>query len=66
VNGPEHFREAERLLAGLKDRDLPAVVAEATAAVAQVHATLALAAAIVDGPAVPGPEDRDEWDGVLR
>jgi uncharacterized membrane protein len=31
-------------------------------AVAQVHATLALAAAVLDGPAVMRPEDRDEWD----
>ena len=29
---------------------------------AQVHAALALAAAVVDGPAVMRPEDRDEWD----
>jgi hypothetical protein len=28
----------------------------------QVHATLALAAVVVDGPAVMRPEDRDEWD----
>jgi hypothetical protein len=31
---------------------------------AQVHATLALAGAIVDGPAVMRPEDHDEWDRV--
>jgi hypothetical protein len=31
-------------------------------ALGQIHATLALAAAVVDGPAVMRPADRDEWD----
>lgn len=42
MNGPEHYREAERLLTGQKNLKIswPLVIAEA-----QVHATLALAAA---------------------
>lgn len=40
MTGPEHYREAERLLSRAIDRDGPDV-----AATAQVHATLALAAA---------------------
>lgn len=47
MNGPAHYREAERLLADVSDMDpgfqqinAPRVLAEA-----QVHATLALAAA---------------------
>lgn len=47
MNGPAHYREAERLLADVADMDpgfqqinAPRVLAEA-----QVHATLALAAA---------------------
>jgi hypothetical protein len=45
MNGPQHYVEAERLLANLTDLDAEEVQAEAT--VAQVHATLALAAAVV-------------------
>lgn len=57
MNGPEHYREAERLLAGAmkhrvdsagdwKDGDVEShKVADALVAEAQVHATLALAAA---------------------
>lgn len=58
MTGPEHYREAERLLARLADEDVMqdakdtgisadafAVVLSHTVAEAQVHATLALAAA---------------------
>ena len=66
VNGPEHWREADLILTsdpceygcphGGCQHEMRMI------ARAQVHATLALAAAVVDGPAVMRPEDRDEWD----
>jgi hypothetical protein len=62
MNGPWHYREAERLLAGLKDRDLPTEVAEATAAVAQAHAALANAAAVIAAANLKtDPAERHEW-----
>jgi hypothetical protein len=68
VTGPEHWREADLILVGNADpcsygcphTGCPHEMA--MLARAQVHATLALAAAVVDGPAVMRPEDRDEWD----
>jgi hypothetical protein len=62
MNGPEHYSKAED---HLTDAATLGDVPEATAwhqRQAQVHATLALAAAVVDGPAVMRPEERDEWD----
>lgn len=68
MTGPEHYREAERLLARAADSTTYDEAAGITAQ-AQVHATLALAAAT----AIPadvryyGPDstaDR-EWAGVL-
>lgn len=62
MTGPEHYREAERLLEpGEHDWNEPELVAR-DIAIAQVHATLAVAAAVADGPAVMRPEDRHEWD----
>ena len=55
MTGPEHYREAEWLLGRMTERDLPDV-----AAVAQVHATLALAAATAD------PWNETDWKPVLR
>ncbi len=43
MTGEDHYREAERILASTKDRDLPAEVIAATAAVVQAHAALAVA-----------------------
>ena len=61
MNGPEHYRQAEELLAGVAGLvedtagSIKAVMAEA-----QVHATLALAAATADvAPA-------DIWAEVIR
>lgn len=60
--GPDHYREAERLLAGLADVELnsprePVIIAEA-----QVHATLALAAATALARWDQLPEaDADGW-----
>ena len=46
MTGPEHYREAELLLAQITDRgEMPTEVVTATCQAAQVHATLALAAA---------------------
>ena len=63
MTGPEHYREAERLIRDADRVDGIIVMPNPqTLAAAQVHATLALAAAVVDGPAVMRPEDRDDWD----
>lgn len=43
MTGPEHYERAERLLAEVRELDLDDVAE--TIAIAQVHATLALAAA---------------------
>jgi hypothetical protein len=48
MTGPEHYREAEQVIAQVKNRDVTGDEVAAYAAVAQVHATLALAAATVD------------------
>ena len=46
MTGPQHYREAERLLSSPEERDRGDVPREASiVAEAQVHATLALAAA---------------------
>jgi hypothetical protein len=64
VTGPEHYAEAERLLgpAMTSSGSFTLPKAPDVIATAQVHATLALAAAMVDGPMIMRPEDRDEWD----
>jgi hypothetical protein len=72
MTGPDHYRAAEAALEFVHDnppsrREMPG--ARLTLQFAQVHATLALTAAVVDGPAVMRPEDRDDWDratGRLR
>jgi hypothetical protein len=48
VTGPEHYQQAENLIANVTDREVTAQVATSYAAVAQVHATLALAAATAE------------------
>jgi hypothetical protein len=73
MTGPEHYREAEWLLQGSTDvnkYDPPHRVVAADAspeviAVAQVHATLALAAATVSLPADLGADVTDDWQAVL-
>ena len=55
MNGPQHYTEAEELLASIEYKGTPEqVLAVATAA--QAHATLALVAAQVDAA------DLDLWD----
>jgi hypothetical protein len=66
VTGPEHWREADLIVTQDPcSYGCPHAGCEhemASLARAQVHATLALAAAVADGPAVMRPKDRDEWD----
>lgn len=45
VNGPDHYREAERLVELASSPHVPAAKREVWAQRAQVHATLSLAAA---------------------
>lgn len=68
MNGPGHYREAEKALGGvLKSADASDVDIAAVIAIAQVHATLALVAATTDAAAGGDPEhgfgllDREEW-----
>jgi hypothetical protein len=73
VNGPEHYREAERLLeqAEVDSRDPMRTYAEDAnlIAAAQAHATLALAAATAAAQATAYDGDEDSsrsrgWAGV--
>lgn len=61
MTGPEHYAEAQTILSQVKNRDLPAEVIMAHAQIAQVHATLALAAATAE-KRVHTPEQ--EWGGT--
>ena len=62
MTGPEHYREAERLMGFLKDAgDVDTRIGEAYCAAAQVHATLALVAATALNDA-DGGNTRTEWD----
>lgn len=56
MTGPEHYREAERLLGLVAQEGTPVPLSNAYTAHAQVHATLALAAATIE-PAV------SRWNG---
>lgn len=73
MSGPQHYAEAERLLASVAGADVwsptggAARVHAATLAEAQVHATLALVAATADQTAARGPGDVDpSWNPILR
>lgn len=67
MTGPEHYRQAESLvnLAGMAGEDVTPTRAELTA-LAQVHATLALAAATALNHATGGMpiSDYDAWVGI--
>lgn len=64
MNGPQHYAEAERLTE-LATEGLPTLQHAAVIAEAQVHATLALAAATADQIASRGPGDVDPaWSDV--
>jgi hypothetical protein len=66
VNGPEHYKQAEQMLADITETPEDTVGSvRSVAAQAQVHATLALAAAtalgrIVEGTSLPNA-DRQAW-----
>lgn len=63
MTGSEHYREAERLLSeagGGREPEAPSTYLAA----AQVHATLALAAAVVAGVSMTY-EERDQWQAVV-
>ena len=75
MTGPEHYQIAEKLIAGSIQRVTPwgdtDWVAPTPAAVAraQVHATLALAAATASASRMPTGETSGAWDkatGVTR
>ena len=67
MTGPEHYREAERLLEprtvldGSSRKVLPS---PAAITCAQVHATLALAAATIDAQGFAEVRRADEWQAV--
>ncbi len=65
MNGPQHWEEADHILSGDScEYGCPhsgCAHEMRLIARAQVHATLALAEAVVAG-ATMRPEDRDEWD----
>lgn len=56
MNGPEHYREAERLLKSADDNFLRTGKPGSALDAAQVHATLALAAATAMRATVDGTE----------
>jgi hypothetical protein len=60
MTGPEHYEEAERLLATVKGTGYGDEMARDRLAAAQVHATLALAAATALG----APVDREADSGL--
>lgn len=70
MNGPQHYTEAEELLASIEYKGTPEqVLAVATAA--QAHATLALVAAQVDAAdihsvEINGHDAMTEWGEVTR
>jgi hypothetical protein len=64
VDGPWHYQEAERLIAStIKEGDLVGTPPPHVIALAQVHATLAVAAATVDAGTPPGGGHR-AWHDV--
>lgn len=69
MNGPQHYKEAEELLAYVaenpNEEDEPYL--QLVAVTAQVHATLALAAATADQTVARGPGDVGPgWLEVLK
>lgn len=76
MNGPEHYRKAEELLDILVNVERGAEAEPGIIAEAQVHATLALAAALGALDATEGPNggaalgrqssDAVAWEQVLR
>ncbi|POG47133.1 hypothetical protein BV881_12405 [Streptomyces sp. ZL-24] len=69
MTGPEHYREAERLIAEsyaiLRPHDEGPCEADRSLAEAQVHATLALAAATALPPGINSPA-RGAWVSAVH
>ncbi|NUS76669.1 MAG: hypothetical protein HOV70_10780 [Streptomyces sp.] len=69
MTGPEHYREAERLIAEshaiLRPHDEGPCEADRSLAEAQVHATLALAAATALPPGINSPS-RGAWVSAVH
>ena len=65
MNGPEHYREAEKLLAGAHHPDNHPDWAALSVAKAQVHATLALAAASLNQFSL-NEGDVEAWSEVTQ
>lgn len=65
MNGPRHYREAEDLIAKSNTVSIDDGHAALVAAQAQVHATLALAAATVDTHDPGELEQAGDWAQVL-
>lgn len=63
MTGPEHYREAERLIneAAVEGAEGTRFVRPENLAAAQVHATLALTAATALPNGGPGTASRGEW-----
>lgn len=61
MTGPEHYREAERLLAVCAGLQRGSELDTACTAAAQVHATLALAAATALSDAPQGGMGGNDW-----
>ncbi len=62
--GPQHYRKAEQLVDTVIDVSLPTEAKTRLLAIAQVHATLALAAATAMGTAAMHEYDCEAWDRV--
>ena len=61
MTGPEHYREAEENLAIAAGAEGDSNTERFHLAAAQVHATLALAAATIAAPYVPEGDASEEW-----
>jgi hypothetical protein len=70
MNGPEHYRMAEQLVAEsmseLRPHDEGHCEADRTIAAAQVHALLALAAATALPTGAVGSAARDQWAHTIH
>ena len=74
MNGPEHYRKAERILEDLRRASasmslamrLKPETAAQMAAEAQVHATLALAAVTAHHMVATSGNDREEWSKAIH
>ena len=68
MNGPEHYRAAEQLLNAVDGREELTSVESVNAviAAAQVHATLALAAASAPGVSRWSDETGEAWRAVIE